>query len=322
MADTPAYYKPLVHSKKRRAAWHDYHSRCIYMITVSKAPGAPAFGHVTGIENPERAYIRLTSTGQIISEEIAAIPGHNPQLRVLKYVVMPDHFHALVFVTVPTSKSLGAIVQSLKAAATSRIRASLNAPALSVFEEGFHDRIITHRGQLDVVFNYIRENPRRLAVRRARPEFFRRVNELRIGEGTYRAYGNFQLLECPFKEQVVVHRADTPQERRLHRQQWLYTAANGGVLVSPFISPDERAIRNEAEELGGRFILLTNEPFPDRFKPCAHDFDLCEAGRLLLISLGVEEPQLSRQTCLAMNALAETVSQFTPKQPWIFCERS
>lgn len=205
MADTPAYYKPLVHSKKRRAAWHDYHSRCIYMITVSKAPGAPAFGHVTGIENPERAYIRLTSTGQIISEEIAAIPGHNPQLRVLKYVVMPDHFHALVFVTVPTSKSLGAIVQSLKAAATSRIRASLNAPALSVFEEGFHDRIITHRGQLDVVFNYIRENPRRLAVRRARPEFFRRVNELRIGEGTYRAYGNFQLLECPFKEQVVVH---------------------------------------------------------------------------------------------------------------------
>ena len=51
------------------------------------------------------------------------------------------------------------------------------------------------------------------------------------------------LLDNPFKEQVVVHRADSPEVRESNRRRWLYTAANGGVLVSPFISPDERGIR-------------------------------------------------------------------------------
>ena len=86
-------------------------------------------------------------------------------------------------------------------------------------------------------------------MRRERPEYFRRINELKIGEKTYQAYGNFQLLDCPFKEQVVVHRADSAEERERKLQEWLYTASNGGVLVSPFISKAEREVRNEAEKV-------------------------------------------------------------------------
>lgn len=105
-----------------------------------------------------------------------------------------------------------------------------------------------------------------------------------------------------------MHRADTPDQRERKRQRWLYTAANGGILVSPFISAAEKAIRNEAEELGGRFILITNEPMGERYKPIGHDFDLCEAGHLLIISANLPG-DLSRQNCLAMNKLASAIAE-------------
>lgn len=175
-----------------------------------------------------------------------------------------------------------------------------------VFAKGFNDQILKNSRSLDTLYKYIRDNPRSLAVRRAHPEFFSRVNKLKIGERTYQAYGNFQLLDNPFKEQVIVHRADTPEIRRLNRELWLYTAANGGVLVLSFISPDEKVIRSEAEESGGRIILIINHLIDSRYKPVGHDFDLCEAGRLLIISANLDG-DLSRSACLTMNSLAEEI---------------
>lgn len=233
-------------------------------------------------------------------------PSHNPELKMIYWTIMPDHIHILINVTVPIERHFGDIIQAIKAAATSKIRKLLQNPGLVVFSEGFHDRIITNRHQFEIVYRYIRENARRLAVRKAHPEFFRRVNALQFGGKTYQAYGNFQLLESPFKEQVVVHRRDNEQTRSRNRELWLYTAANGGVLVSPFISRVEKEIRREAEEAGGRFILIVNEPMEARYKPVGHDFELCEAGSLLIISAN-SPGELSRIACLKMNALASAI---------------
>ena len=72
---------------------------------------------------------------------------------------------------------------------------------------------------------------------------------------------------------MAIHRADTAPKKAHDRAHWLYTAANGGVLASPFISQAEKEIRREAESVDGKIILLTNEAFPERYKPAAHDFD-------------------------------------------------
>lgn len=179
-----------------------------------------------------------------------------------------------------------------------------------MFAKGFNDQILKKSRSLDTLYRYIRENPRRLAVRRTFPEYFRRTNSLRIGEEVYQAYGNFQLLENPFREQVVVHRSDSENTRRSRLEQWLYTAANGGVLVSPFISPDEKVVRHRAETIGGRFILIVPDWLGERYKPVGHDFDLCESGRMLILSARLYSgsgDSLSRQNCLTMNALAATI---------------
>lgn len=99
-------------------------------------------------------------------------------------------------------------------------------------------------------------------MRKAYPAFFTHRQEftLRLPSGpngsdeaiTFQAYGNLQLLENPFMEAVTVHRADSEEQRESNRRKWIYTAANGGVLVSPFISAAERDIRAEADESGGQ----------------------------------------------------------------------
>lgn len=221
--------------------------------------------------------------------------------KILQYVVMPDHIHFLLFVTSPLPEPAGYYIARWK------VRVNAACGLGSIFETGFNDQILTRERSLKTLVDYIRDNPRRLIVRSLNRDYFRRVNDLTVAGSQWQAYGNMQLLENPFKEQVVIHRADTPQVCSRNRERWLYTAANGGVLVSPFISPGEKAIRREAEALGSKMIVLTNEAFSERYKPAAHDFDLCTAGRLLIISPKESLPA-TRETFLRLNALAKTLS--------------
>lgn len=286
-----------------RSYSHNYRSRCIYHITLKKAPGVAEFGSLCG-EYPD-AVIARSRLGAIIEKNIRLMPDFNPAIKVLQYCIMPDHVHLLIFVTSVLDHHLGNYIGKLKVNIHQDYRNSAGID-LQVFEDDFYDCILYRSRSLDTLYKYIHENPRRLAIRKAHPDFFRRMNHLRIGDKNYQAYGNVQLLDNPFKEQVVVHRNDSAEIREHNRKMWLHTAANGGVLVSPFISADEKKIRDDAETDNGRFILITNEPLPERFKPTGRDFELCETGRLLIVSINLPG-ELSRRTCLAMNSLAEVI---------------
>lgn len=299
--------KQSVNPNLQRAFWHSYYDRATYMVTVSKHPSCHDFGRLDFTE-PSDAAVTLSKFGAILKIQIDITPTYNPQIRILDKVIMPDHAHILMAVTEPIDRHFSDIIQAIKAATTSNIRKLSGMNGLTVFVEGFHDRIITDSRQLDTATKYIHDNPRRLAVRQAHPEFFHRVNNLEIAGHVCQAYGNMHLLQNPFKEAVIVHRRDSEETREQHRQQWLYTAANGGVLVSPFISQAEKAIRAETESIGGKIILITNQTMDERYKPAGHDFELCESGRLLIISIPSSDSTLTRAACLTMNSLAETIA--------------
>lgn len=287
-----------------RAYNHDYRDRSFYHITMTKAAGIPAFGHLSG-PNIDRSPL-----GQIIAANIWRISDLNPSLKLLQYVIMPDHVHFLVQVTDRMEKPLGCYIGMLKVKIGQQYRSQIaQADTSPIFAPDFYDRIIWQDKPLDVVYKYIRDNPRRLAVRKANPDFFRRISNLTLAGKQWQCYGNIHLLDNPFKAQVVIHRADSSEVRKQNRQRWLHLAANGGVLVSPFISKDEKQIREEAESAGAKIILLTNEVFHDRYKPSAHDFTLCEQGRLLILAPASPLPT-SRQTFLYLNQTARHLCQF------------
>ncbi len=299
--------KESVNPNLQRAFWHSYYDRATYMVTVSKHPSCPDFGRLDFTE-PSDAAVTLSESGAILEKQIDITPSFNPQIRILDKAIMPDHAHILMAVIKPIDRHFGDIIQAIKAATTPNIRKISGNDSLTVFVDGFHDRIITDSRQLETATKYIHDNPRRLAVRQAYPEFFRRVNNLEIDGCLCQAYGNMHLLQNPFKEAVIVHRREGEETREQHRMQWLYTAANGGVLMSPFISQAEKAIRAEAESVGGKIILITNQAMGERYKPADHDFELCESGRLLIISIPSADRVLTRAACLTMNSLAETLA--------------
>ena len=291
-----------------RAPWHDYRARHIYHITLLKRAEVPDFGSLARdwrLHSGTRgsSYVSASPIGKAVKDCLRNIGSIHPALRVLQYALMPDHLHILLSVESILDEILGRKLAAFKVMINKRT----GFPC--VFGKGFNDQILSFGRNLDTIYQYLRENPRRLAVRFANPDFFERRSNIRIGDTDCQAYGNLQLLENPFKDAVVVHRADSVKKREENRLRWLHTAANGGVIVSPFISKDEKAIRREAEDLGGRIIFLTNEPLKEREKPTAHDFSLCSEGRCLLIAPAEPLP-FGRQTCLKLNSLAELISNF------------
>ncbi|MDE6336373.1 MAG: hypothetical protein K2L34_07365, partial [Muribaculaceae bacterium] len=174
---------------------------------------------------------------------------------------------------------------------------------------GYCDKPLYYKRSLDGLFRYIRENPHRLAMRQQFPQFFQRIRKLRIGEKDYEAYGNLFLIRNPDKAAVKISRKFTLEEKLQKQSRWLSDAAKGTVLVSPFISQEEKAIRTQAESTSGKLILIIHETFGERYKPAKHDFDLCCEGRVLIVSLGLpSQTPLSREICNQMNNLSQLIA--------------
>lgn len=159
----------------------------------------------------------------------------------------------------------------------------INKGTEEIFEIGYCDKPLYDNRSLGCLFQYIRENPHRLAIRHQYPSFFQRVRRLHIGSQTYEAYGNLFLLRNPDKVSIKISRNTSPAEKLKKQEAWLSEAITGTIMVSPFISEDEKSIRVNTEGIGGKVILLTHEAFPEIYKPAARDFNLCSEGRLLII---------------------------------------
>lgn len=308
MAELPRYH--------RRAFAHNYHVPFIYYIILKKKEGVEKFGVVSGDARIAPgcqgcAYIRESDLGRIIAKSIIELQSVFPILQVYQFKVMPDHVHILLRVKEWSEKHLDYYIESLVVNIGVSYSRLIGRETVGgdIFQSGYCDKPLLLKRSLDGLFRYIRENPHRLAIRQQFPQFFRTVRNLKIGNNEYQAYGNLFLLRNPDKDAVKISRKFTPEEKMQKRAKWLSDVVKGTVLVSPFISREEKELRAEAEILGAKIILITDNAFGERYKPVARDFDLCCEGRILLISLGLPaKTVLTRETCLRMNELAQVIS--------------
>lgn len=159
-----------------------------------------------------------------------------------------------------------------------------------VFETEYHDRILTHTGQLTNLKQYIADNPRRLALRRANPDLFRIRQNIRIGSFSCTTLGNQFLLDYPVRQVLQCSRSLTPEQIEKKKQACLIEADKGSVFVSAAISEGEKQICKALREAGYPLIILLQNGFPKEddphyryFKPQGIFFETCAEGRLLLI---------------------------------------
>ena len=90
-----------------------------------------------------------------------------PAIRPLAIQIMPDHIHFILRVTERLARPLGQIIAGFK---TGSSKSATGKPGF--WSEGFQDTILFREGQLEKMFRYVRDNPRRLAVKRLYRKFF------------------------------------------------------------------------------------------------------------------------------------------------------
>lgn len=331
----PSFYRPIAPRSCRRAKWHDYRSRRIYMITINKASGVPHFSQICGTLGSESDKPRavLSPLGKMISAKITALSWEFPFARIMRRIIMPEHVHFVIFITESTNTHLGEIITHLKKECTlaynSMLHGSPSAAAEAeahnagdvepqpLFELQYHDRILIKKDQLQRILDYVTDNPRRRLERMQNPDLHSRYM-LHDEDGIcYEAYGNIQLLEDPDIEAVKISRKYSPEELQKKKYCWMRTVENGGILVSPFISQAEKRVRDWAIENDGRIILIISNGFGKNYAPKEPLHTLCTEGRLLIIAPtehSFSKESLSREECLKLNALAEQVAAYKLKR--------
>ena len=186
-----------------------------------------------------------------------------------------------------------------------------------VFTEMPFIRPMGHNTQLPYTIRYIDMNPQRLATKRLRPGYFRVQRGITIGGRNYDGVGNAKLLMGDGYEPVHVRstmvdaaKHGDDETLRNYMNSCVLKARKGTIMVSPFISPQERQVMEVLLREHRPFIYLADNGFRDYYKPIDCLFDACASGLVLILSpwpYDANKRHISRADCVALNAMAEEI---------------
>ena len=202
--------------------------------------------------------------------------------------------------SVPGGVSVGGLVPGSSAARNKGL----------LWEQGYHDRVLSGEGQLQRLVDYIRENPRRSLMRRQHAEWFRPFSITAAGTNL-QAFGNIELLHAPHRQAVRISSRITAEERNRQQQELLSAARQGTILISPFISTGERFVEETSLQEHLPIVKLLPNGFSPYYKPQDHYFEACSEGRLLLLTpypYSTQKVILTRAVCNYLNVLAARLS--------------
>ena len=138
--------------KKLRLGEWDYSNSGYYFITICTKDKHNLFWAHVGNGHARSA------AGTIAEENLLAIPFHYPHVKIDKYVIMPNHIHAILVIDSANMEracpfpTLSTIIGSYK----SSVSRAIGYP---IWQKSFYDHII--RGEQDYreIWQYIENNP-------------------------------------------------------------------------------------------------------------------------------------------------------------------
>ena len=284
----------------------------IYHVTMVVSSREPLLGSLVIPDNdPNKARVKLSPLGLRINAYVEDIPVRHPEIRIIQKRMMPDHLHVILYVTKPMSLSIKMVVRGLWQGAKKEGR--------DKFNEVPFIRPMSHRGQLQTIIHYLQMNPQRLATKKLRPGYFYVQRGVDISGRNYDLVGNAAILTAERYMPVHVRRtmveaADHGDNKALrdYMNMCVLAARNGAVLVSPFISPNERQIQAKLLEEGLPFMCIADNGLGAYYKPSDGLFDAVAAGKVLILSPWEYNPKkghITREECVAMNKMAEEICE-------------
>lgn len=314
----------FVHNQRRRCFGVDYSDRNSYLFTINLSKNVPDLSIIKPVRDANGALVpdvTITASGQAALQSLEVL-SHVKGIEIVAKAIMPDHVHLMVYVHEKLPRHVGSYIQGFMAGCTSRWKKIMinegRAFDQSFFEDDYNDRVCMHKGQWQIMKDYVNDNYRRRAMIMAHPDYFQKIRNIQLCGRRLSIYGNPYLLKSP--ERMVIRWSSrfTPEELEKREKALLDISRHHGVVKSPLINENERNLKDKCIAAGARLIHVIWQGFPDRYKPAKSEFELCQQGRLLIIALNPGVPgteKLSRAMAMEMNALSELLCDYTTPPP-------
>jgi REP-associated tyrosine transposase len=152
-----------------RYAGFDYATAGICFVTICVQHMEQRFGAIVD------GRLVLNEAGRMIADTWEANAVRYVGIEIDQYVVMPNHFHAIIFLgadpeITSDGVSLSQIIQSFKSISTVSYAREVKLGRFPPFDRvlwqrGFHDRIVRNEVDLKRARQYIADNPARAELR-------------------------------------------------------------------------------------------------------------------------------------------------------------
>lgn len=161
-------FKMIKKRRSNRLKHYDYAANGAYFVTICTHNRECLFGEIVDGE------MVLHRSGKIVVDEWLRTAEIRNEIELDEWVVMPNHFHAIVFIVNPCRgdrpvaptmpcgpkpKFIGSLMAGFKSSVTKRINALRNTSGQPVWQRNYHDHIIRNETDLDRVCEYIQNNP-------------------------------------------------------------------------------------------------------------------------------------------------------------------
>lgn len=259
---------------------------CIVHVTMVANSRQPLFGKLA--HNGSEAVVEKTPIGWALINQQHRLLELCPEIKILADKVMPDHHHIVLQVLRTMPRSIREVVRGYMQGCKEEAR-------VLGFTENLYDgppfyRVLTHKGQLHAMIEYVKANTERAWQRRLNPDLFRMHRQTGVCELLFTSMGNHFLLDWPDRQLVEMSRSANEEQIDDRLKSVLAAAHNGAVTYTAAISKGEQKIARTIREQGFPLVVLLNDGFPaagspqERFyKPGGAYFEACSRGKLLLM---------------------------------------
>jgi len=259
---------------------------CIVHVTMVANSRQALFGKLT--YNGSEAVIEKTPIGWALINQQRRLLELCPEIKILADKVMPDHHHMVLQVQRTMPRSIRQVVRGYMQGCKEEARKL--GLVENLYDAPPFYRVLTHKGQLHAMIEYVKANTERAWLRRQNPELFSMHRKTDVCGLQFTSMGNHFLLDWPDRQLVEMSRSASNGLIEERLQSVLAAAHNGAVTYTAAISKGEQKIARTVREQGFPLVVLLNEGFPvegspqERFyKPGGTYFETCSKGKLLLM---------------------------------------
>jgi REP element-mobilizing transposase RayT len=164
---------------------YDYSSPGAYFVTICTWQKKCVLGEIIDSE------MQLNEAGKIANSAWRDLPNHYRHVRLDESVVMPNHFHGIIWITgsgfkpdrleidskraglkpAPTRwHALPEVIRGFKSFSARQINVFRQTPGTSVWQRNYYERVIRNEEELNRAREYILNNPRKWALDEENPQ--------------------------------------------------------------------------------------------------------------------------------------------------------